>query len=113
MIYAIEAVGSGFVKFGFAGKDAGDRLRAMQTGCPHELAVRATAEWPDSVEFRIHQYLADVHHRGEWFRIGPEADAVIQAMIRGRFEDWHELLTKSMPARLRHHIKPCSLQSIG
>jgi len=106
MIYAIEAVGSGFVKFGVtAFSDTDERLNAMQTGCPFELVVRATAMWPDREEFRIHRHLAAFRHRGEWFKICQETQQVIAVMDEGNIELWFRLLGSDAPSRLRRILK--------
>ena len=104
MIYAIEALGSGFVKFGYSGAGVNERLNTMQTGCPYELVVRAVAEWPSDTEFAIHLHLSEEHERGEWFRLGPKAQAVIEAMNLGGLWAWQDHLAKTAPRRLQHHF---------
>lgn len=79
MIYAIEAVGSGFIKFGRA-TSVGKRLKELDTGCPHELNILAVANWPDAMEGAIHRYLQDSLEKLEWFRDGPEAQRVLECM---------------------------------
>src|SRR3990167_4713784 len=102
MIYAIEAVGSRFVKFGLS-RGPGGRLETLQTGCPFELVVVAVADWPNREELRIHAHLAAVHHRGEWFTDGQEVSEVIEVMKGGKIDAWWDLLARKMPRRLRHH----------
>jgi hypothetical protein len=67
MIYAIEAVGSGFIKFGRAAS-VGKRLRELDTGCPHELHILAVADWPSGSETAIHRLLSDQCQKLEWFK---------------------------------------------
>ena len=105
MIYAIEAVGSEFIKFGVSGfQSPGHRLGQLQTGCPYELVVRATASWPDREEFRIHRYLQELHVRGEWFRFGPRTYAVLEAMDGRNINGWFQLLDAEAPKRLRRAL---------
>lgn len=66
MIYAIEAIGTGFIKFGRA-KSVSKRLRELEVGSPFELGIVAAANWPDGAETAIHRYLAKNLERGEWF----------------------------------------------
>lgn len=83
MIYAIEAVGTGFIKIGKAGR-VGKRLRELECACPHELAILAVADWPDGSEPAIHLYLRSEWERGEWFRDGPKIKEVLSWMVNGQ-----------------------------
>ena len=100
MIYAIRAVGTDYVKFGYSTKgDANDRVAEMQTGCPFELMAIAWCEGSRVDEHRIHARLkrAGAHARGEWFISCPETETVIWE-IRER--------AKSAPARRTHRFVP-------
>jgi SOS response regulatory protein OraA/RecX len=79
MIYAIRAVGIEFIKFGRA-TSIGRRLAELDTGCPFELEIIATADWPDGSETAIHRLLATVNQKGEWFRDGELAQSIIKWM---------------------------------
>ena len=79
MIYAIEAVGTSFIKFGRAAS-VGKRLKELDTGCPHELHILAVADWPDGMESAVHRYLQASLEKLEWFRDGPEAQTVLECM---------------------------------
>ena len=68
MIYAIEAVGSGRVKFGRA-IDPPNRLGELSTGSPYPLRLLGSAEWPDDHEALIHETFRDFRVCGEWFEI--------------------------------------------
>ena len=83
MIYAIEAVGSGFIKFGRA-KSVGKRLKELETACPHDLHIIAVADWPDGAETALHLHLRPMHERGEWFRDGPITREVLAWMLNGQ-----------------------------
>ena len=67
MIYAIEAVGSGMVKFGRA-KNPKNRLKELSTGSPHPLRLLAMANWNDDVERLIHAAFRHLRVNGEWFK---------------------------------------------
>lgn len=82
MIYAISAVGTEYIKFGRA-TSIGQRLRELDTGCPHELNVLATAQWQDGAERAIHRLLAGHRAKGEWFSDCDTARQIIEWMWRG------------------------------
>lgn len=81
MIYAIQAVGTEYIKFGIA-TNLAHRLCILQVGCPFDLIIVASCAWFDSDEARIHMHLSDRRVRGEWFRRGGATEAVIDAMIQ-------------------------------
>ena len=83
MIYAIEAVGSGFIKFGRA-KSVGKRLKELETACPYDLHIVAVADWPDGAETAIHLHLRSMHQRGEWFMDGELTKEVLSWMLNGQ-----------------------------
>lgn len=58
MIYVAEIGTDGPVKIG-RGKNAMERVRAIQTACPYRLEYRTHADWPDAIEGQIHEYLKD------------------------------------------------------
>lgn len=82
MIYAIEAIGTGFIKFGKA-KSVGKRLTELECACPHELHILAVADWPDGAETAVHLYLQPEHQRGEWFKDSPLVREVMAWMVNG------------------------------
>lgn len=83
MIYAIEAVGSGFIKFGRA-KSVGRRLKELECACPFDLHIIAVADWPDGAETAVHLHLSPMHERGEWFKDGPLTREVLSWMLNGQ-----------------------------
>jgi hypothetical protein len=77
MIYALHALGTGYLKIGCA-QSVGQRLAELQTASPHELVVIATAPaWPDTTERALHLYLEPCRVRREWFAQGPLADTAL------------------------------------
>jgi hypothetical protein len=112
MIYAIEAVGSGFIKFGRA-KSVGKRLKELETACPYELNILAVVDWPDSAESAVHCYLAPESQRAEWFRDspivremltwmadGPKGLERLQAAVANRRSSWHTPISTAVEKRL-------------
>jgi hypothetical protein len=80
VIYAIRAVGTGKIKFGFT-EDVtiNRRLSSLQIGCPVDLEVVVFAPGSPADEYAIHARLvgAGKHARGEWFNESPDTDAVV------------------------------------
>ena len=83
MIYAIRAVGTDYIKFGYAKGSVERRLRTLQTGCPLPLEVVAVAKGDHCTETWIHWRLfkAKAHHRGEWFKDCDEVKKIIFEMM--------------------------------
>lgn len=104
MIYLIHADGTDYFKIGRSIGDGTNRLATLQTGCPHDLRLMAVADWPDSVEFRIHAFLTrrGKHVRGEWFKRCEHIDALWDAMESGNLENWLSYLSRvsTAPKRL-------------
>jgi hypothetical protein len=82
LIYAIRAIGTEFVKIGKA-NSVGKRLAEIQTHCPHDLELLAAPVWEDRMERVIHAHLRAHNERGEWFRLTPEVQQVIDWMLAG------------------------------
>lgn len=104
MIYAIQAVGTEFIKIGRA-NSVGKRLKELETGCPHELTIVAVANWPDGAEKAIHRLLAKFNARLEWFINTEETRQVIEWMLN---PNGLELLQRAL-AKL---VEPYSLRHI-
>ncbi len=99
MIYAIKAIGTPFIKFGVTrGDQIGKRLAELQVGCPHELALLAISDWPDTTERQIHWYLAPLLERGEWFREGERTSHLLRLMSDAD-AGLESLLLVSIPAK--------------
>lgn len=83
VIYAIRAVGTEYIKFGYTdGKTYKRRVETLQTGCPYDLEELAMCEGDYREERAIHNRLcaAGAHHRGEWFKDCEEARKIIAEM---------------------------------
>jgi hypothetical protein len=70
-VYCIEEVGRNRVKIGTT-TDLKERLKTLATGNSDEL--RYVGRWPGGydVETLIHDALAGLRGRGEWFHLSPE-----------------------------------------
>lgn len=101
MIYALEAVGTGFIKFGRA-SSVGRRLAELECGSPYELNIIAVANWPDHAESTVHRYLEPVSERREWFRDSSLARQVIAWMVNG--EAGLERIQQERPQRLKRTL---------
>lgn len=107
MIYAIQAVGTEFVKIGITERDLiADRLSALQVGSPHELVLLASADWAIHYERHIHRHLRAHWVRGEWFRLAPGVEAVIATMLASPRdpEPFHALLQAHATKRTRRRL---------
>lgn len=82
MIYFIEAVGAGLVKIGFTERDVEQRLKELQTGCPHKLRTLATMEGNATEEAELHLVLAHLRANGEWFRLEGELRLLVWLVPR-------------------------------
>lgn len=69
MIYFIEAAGAGLVKIGFTDGSAAERLKKLQTGCPHRLELLAVTPGDRGEELRQHGMWGYLWESGEWFRM--------------------------------------------
>jgi NMD protein affecting ribosome stability and mRNA decay len=78
MIYAIQCGNDGPIKIGSAARPL-QRLADLQVGCPYELRLKASADWPDEIETTIHRFCASSRIRGEWFE--PESNRVLTVVF--------------------------------
>ena len=65
----------------------------LQIGNPSQLHLIAYADWPDSEEWRIHQFLENDWVRGEWFTRSALANRVIDLLRDGKagLEAWQNM----------------------
>jgi hypothetical protein len=80
-IYAIRSGDA--VKIGISW-DPKDRLSGLQTGSPHSLELLGTADRVSpKLEKLIHIRLEAHRLKGEWFRITPEVQQVVDLIVAG------------------------------
>lgn len=78
LVYCIQAVNGGPIKIG-ASENPDKRLKELQTGHPHSLAIIGTFPGGYRLEGQLHRYFADERTYGEWFDVSlPEIEAVIE-----------------------------------
>lgn len=77
-IYFIEATAVNRIKIGFARDDLGQRLRALQTGCPVELRSLGYELGGKELEAELHARFAHLRFAGEWFDGAEELRAYIR-----------------------------------
>jgi hypothetical protein len=102
VIYAIRAKGTEYIKFGYAqGLSLETRISTLQTGCPHDLELLACCLGDIKLERKIHNRLlaAGDHHRGEWFKDGPIARAIIRHMKGEEVDSVLEADSSAKPMR--------------
>jgi hypothetical protein len=82
VIYAIRAVGTEYIKFGYT-NDVQERMRTLQTGCPLPLELVASCQGDQNTETWVHWRLfkAKAHHMGEWFKDCDEVKKVLFEML--------------------------------
>jgi DNA-binding transcriptional regulator YiaG len=66
------------VKIGFS-EDPLRRLHKAQSDCPYPLRLLAIVDGGEETEAAFHAEFASFHYRGEWFRLSPEIQSVIDA----------------------------------
>jgi hypothetical protein len=103
MIYAIRALGTNYIKFGYTNNVA-KRLSTMQTGCPVDLMLLASCSGDRKTEAWLHLRLlrAKAFQRGEWFNDCEEARQIIEEMKQHALKP--ELVSSAdMALTQRHH----------
>lgn len=79
LVYFIEAVGLDLVKIGYA-RDIDERLRKLAPGCPAPLRLLGVMPGGPSTEHHLHATLHSLRAHGEWFRRGPDLDAILATL---------------------------------
>lgn len=118
-VYFIEAVGTDTVKIGVTAGDPEDRLKQLQTGCPHKLRLRVAIHGDLRLEQWLHQQFDHLCIGGEWFRLTAEVEAYIATSLflgprldeidrrLSDLEKWFAIVDEHRLklARDAHHIK--------
>ncbi len=79
-VYFASALGTDFVKIGFTSQYPKVRLREMQVGCPHEIAISKAVPAFQFSEQCYHQAFWDSHVRGEWFNASGQLSQYMDAI---------------------------------
>lgn len=72
------------VKIGYSGASLYFRLKNLQVGNPHPLAIIASCKAGFQAEKALHARLAAHKLIGEWFARTPEVEAIIEDIRNGR-----------------------------
>lgn len=108
MIYFVRSMGTPFIKIGTA-VDVAARIKALQTGHPHELRVQAVIPGSFATEKGLHQLFESSLHNGEWFRFNDEMKYFLRA-IRANPAEYNTatLYRASLQIRLKEKAKRLS-----
>ena len=68
-VYLIQCVDTTYYKIGITRQNVEDRVKALQTGSPHELklVMMFLSKNAEEAEAWVHKALAQHRRRGEWF----------------------------------------------
>ena len=68
-IYVVHCAGSTYYKIGVTYSGLEQRLKALQTGCPHTLTMSMAfaVTNPEAEENMLHRLFKEYRVRGEWF----------------------------------------------
>lgn len=85
LVYVVEATGTDRVKIGWTSGDMAVRLKALQSGAPFPLVVRATTPGTLRDERAAHRRLAADRVAGtnEWFHRTPAVEVFIAGLLIG------------------------------
>jgi hypothetical protein len=72
MIYLIKAENTDLYKIGYTEGRVKDRLKALQTGCPHILSIVEQCSGSIAHEKHLHKVFEDNRTHGEWFKFDKE-----------------------------------------
>ncbi len=72
MIYLVKAEGTNLYKIGYTGGKVRNRVKSMQTGCPHKLSVIKKVEGSKYREKLLHEAFSSKQRQGEWFEFNDE-----------------------------------------
>ena len=67
----------GLVKIGYTGRRVRERMAEGQTFVPQELTVLAESFGTRADENRLHRLFREFHVRGEWYRMAPPVQDLV------------------------------------
>lgn len=86
-LYLIQCKGFSLYKVGISDVSVVDRTHHLQTGCPFELVVKQSWEFPKptvkDVETRVHKFCESKRVRpdGEWFKLSDRNIQALQVLV--------------------------------
>tara|TARA_R110000823_G_scaffold187859_1_gene320001 strand:+ start:753 stop:1256 length:504 start_codon:yes stop_codon:yes gene_type:complete len=72
MVYLIKAENTDLYKIGYTEGRIKDRVKGLQTGCPHMLSIIEQCSGSIAHEQHLHQVFEDNRTHGEWFEFNEE-----------------------------------------
>jgi len=99
MIYLVKAEGTNLYKIGYTAGKAEDRIKTMQTGCPHKLSIIEEVNGSQEKERWLHKTFSKNRKQGEWFEFNEETlEKVCDKMLTTRLrpneistEEWRDM----------------------
>ena len=67
MIYLVRAGETNLYKIGYTGGQVKNRVKGLQTSCPHKLSITKEVDGSQSKERQLHEIFIDNRQQGEWF----------------------------------------------
>lgn len=124
MIYLIKAEETNLYKIGYTAGKSKNRIKAMQTGCPHKLLVVEEVAGAVEKEKWLHKSFSEYRKQGEWFEFDEQIiDSVLDKMKQKHtieddttLEDWrvfhekHIRDSKSVDYRMEYFIELAILE---
>ena len=81
MIYLVKAEETNLYKIGYTKGQVKNRVKGLQTSCPHKLSVVKEVEGSQSKERQLHEIFIENRQQGEWFEfVGKTLEKVFKTM---------------------------------
>ena len=68
MIYLVKAEEKNLYKIGYTKGQVKNRVKGLQTSCPHKLSIVKEVDGSLSKERQLHEIFAENRQQGEWFK---------------------------------------------
>ena len=93
MVYLVRAEETNLYKIGYTNGKVKDRVKSMQTGCPHKLSVIIKVHGDIDKERFLHETFSEHRKQGEWFEFNENfvAEKVIEKMTIMTDQEWDEI----------------------
>jgi hypothetical protein len=88
-VYIVWAKGTDYYKIGYTRSDIYERVRTLQTGCPHELSIELAIKAPREAEEILHEGFDEQCERGEWFEFERKFVATAIQLLNKRTDYLH------------------------
>tara|TARA_R100000654_G_scaffold59512_1_gene86236 strand:+ start:296 stop:793 length:498 start_codon:yes stop_codon:yes gene_type:complete len=96
MIYLVRAEGTNLYKIGYTKGQVKNRVKGLQTSCPHKLSITKEVEGSLSKERQLHEIFTENRKEGEWFEFDEKTlekvfDAMEESYIHHQQENIEEM----------------------